>query len=63
MCSQSSGVVAGTDVAAMTIHALLDLSPDMEYKLDFSKGNAKTAALMSLDVLFIDEARPLGICL
>ena len=61
MCSQSSGVVAGTDVAAMTIHALLDLNPDMESKLDFSKGNAKTAALMSLDVLFIDEARPLGI--
>ena len=42
----------------MTIHALLDLNPDMESKLDFTKGNPKTAALMSLDVLFIDEARP-----
>jgi len=55
-------VVAGTDVAATTIHALLDLNPDMESRLDFTKGNAKTAALMSLDVLFIDEARPLGRC-
>ena len=53
-----SRVVAGTDVAATTIHALLDLSPDMESKLDFTKGNPKTAALMSLDVLFIDEALP-----
>ena len=43
----------------MTIHALLDLNADMESKLDFTKGNPKTAALMSLDVLFIDEARPL----
>ena len=47
----------GTEVAATTIHALLDLNPDMESKLDFTKGNPKTAALMSLDVLFIDEAR------
>ena len=42
----------------MTIHSLLDLNPDMESKLDFTKGNPKTAVLMSLDVLFIDEARP-----
>ena len=41
----------------MIIHALLDLNPDMESKLDFAKGNPKTAALMSLEVLFIDEAR------
>ena len=40
----------------MTIHALLDLNPDMESKLDLSKGNPKTTALMNLDVLFIDEA-------
>ena len=39
----------------MTIHALLDLNPDMESKLDFTKGNPKTAALMSLEVLFVDE--------
>ena len=49
--------VTGTDVAATTIHALLDLNPDMESKLDFTKGNPKTAVLMSLDVLFIDEVR------
>ena len=44
-------------MAATTIHALLDLNPEMESKLDFTKGNPKTAVLMSLDVLFIDEAR------
>ena len=44
----------------MTIHALLDLNPDMESKLDFTKGNLKTAALMGLDVLFIDEAGPVS---
>ena len=41
----------------MTIHALLDLNPDMESKFDFTKGNPKIAVLMSLDVLFIDEVR------
>ena len=50
-------MLAGTEVAATTIHALLDLNPDMESKLDFTKGNPKTAVLMSLDVLFIDEVR------
>ena len=49
--------VTGTEVAAMTIHALLDLNPDMESKFDFTKGNPKIAVLMSLDVLFIDEVR------
>ena len=44
-------------MAATTIHALLDLNLDMESKLDFTKGNPKTAVLMNLDVLFIDEAR------
>ena len=44
----------------MTIHALLDLNPDMESKFDFSKGSPTTAALMSLDVLFIDEAGPVS---
>ena len=51
-------MLVGTEVAATTIHALLDLNPDMESKLDFTKGNPKTAVLMSLDVLFIDEVRP-----
>ena len=50
-------MLVGTEVAATTIHALLDLNPDMESKLDFTKGNPKTAVLMSLDVLFIDEVR------
>ena len=50
----------GTEVAATTIHALLDLNPDMESKLDFTKGNPNAAALMSLDVLFIDEAGPVS---
>ena len=63
LCCYLEGIAAanveieGTDVAATTIHALLDLNPDMESKLDFTKGNPKTAALMGLDVLFIDEAR------
>ena len=51
-------MLVGTEVAATTIHALLDLNPDMESKLDFTKRNPKTAVLMSLDVLFIDEVRP-----
>ena len=51
-------MLAGTEVVATTIHALLDLNPDMVSKLDFTKGNPKTAVLMSLDVLFIDEVRP-----
>ena len=47
--------IEGTEVGAQTIHALLDLNTELESKLDFTKDNAKTAALMSLDVLFIDE--------
>ena len=47
--------VTGTEVAATTIHALLDLNPDMESKLDFTKGNPKTAVLMALEILFVDE--------
>ena len=60
MCLTRVLTKTGTDVAATTIHALLDLNPDMESKLDFTKGNPKTAALMSLDVLFIDEAGPVS---
>ena len=48
-------MLVGTEVAATTIHALLDLNPDMESKLDFTKGNPKTAVLMALEVLFVDE--------
>ena len=42
--------IEGTDVGAQTIHDLLDLNTELESKLDFTKGNAKTAAPMSLDV-------------
>ena len=49
--------IEGTDVAAQTIHALLDLDYELQCKIDFAKlGNPKTSALMSLDVMFIDEA-------
>ena len=48
-------MLVGTEVAATTIHALLDLNPDMESKLDFTKGNPKTAVLMALEILFVDE--------
>ena len=47
--------IEGAEVGAQTIHALLDLNTELESKLDFTKDNAKTAALMRLDVLFIDE--------
>ena len=49
--------IEGTEVAAQTIHALLDLDYELQCKIDFAKlGNPKTSALMSLDVIFIDEA-------
>ena len=48
--------IPGTDVNAITIHNLLDLDGDLQTKLDFAKlGHPKVAALMSLEVLFIDE--------
>ena len=56
----SSLTSTGTEVAAMTIHSLLDLNTDMESTFDFTKGKPKTAALMGLDVLFVDEARPVS---
>ena len=47
---------SGTDVQATTIHALLDLDCELKTKLDFAKpGHPKVAALMALEVLFIDE--------
>ena len=48
--------IEGTDVAATTIHAMLDLDCELESKLDFAKlGHPKVESLMSLDVLFLDE--------
>ena len=50
--------IEGTDVAATTIHAMLDMDTDLKTKLDFAKvGHNKVAALLALEVLFIDEAR------
>ena len=48
--------IPGTVVNAITVHNLLDLDGDLQTKLDFAKlGHPKVAALMSLEVLFIDE--------
>ena len=50
--------IEGTDVAATTIHAMLDMDTDLKTKLDFAMvGDNKVAALLALEVLFIDEAR------
>ena len=46
----------GTDVQASTIHALLELDYDLKSKLDLAKTeHPKVAALLALEVLFIDE--------
>ena len=48
--------IDGTDVSASTIHAMLDLDTDLKSKLDFAKqSHDKVAALMALEVLFVDE--------
>ena len=48
--------LVGTDVQATTIHALLELDYDLKSKLDLAKtGHPKVAALLDLEVLFIDE--------
>ena len=48
--------IEGTEVSASTIHAMLDLDTDLKSKLDFAKlSHDKVAALMALEVLFIDE--------
>ena len=48
--------IEGTDVSATTIHAMLDLDCELKTKLDFAKlGHPKVQALMSLEVLFLDE--------
>ena len=48
--------IDGTDVSASTIHAMLDLDTDLKSKLDFAKqSDDKVAALMALEVLFVDE--------
>ena len=48
--------VEGTDVAATTIHALLELDGELHSRLDFSRlDDEKVALLMSLKVLLLDE--------
>ena len=49
-------LLLGTDVQASTIHALLELDYDLKSKLDLAKTeHPKVAALLALEVLFIDE--------
>ena len=46
----------GTDVQASTIHSLFELDYDLKSKLDLAKTeHPKVAALLALEVLFIDE--------
>ena len=48
--------VENTDVAATTIHALLELDGELHSRLDFSRlDDDKVALLMSLQVLLLDE--------
>ena len=48
--------IEGTEVAATTIHAMLDLDCDLKCKLDLTKlGDPKVKSLMSLEILFLDE--------
>ncbi len=47
----------GADVAASTIHNMLELDNEYASKLDFTQlANPKVAALMSMQVLLLDEA-------
>ena len=48
--------LVGTDVQASTIHSLFELDYDLKSKLDLAKtDHPKVAALLGLEVLFIDE--------
>ena len=48
--------LVGTDVQASTIHSLFELDYDLKSKLDLTKTeHPKVAALLALEVLFIDE--------
>ena len=49
--------IEGCDVSACTLHYAFDLDASTKSKLDFAKlSNTKVAQIMSLDVLFMDEA-------
>ena len=46
--------IEGTDVCALTLHALFDLDAELQSRLDLTKlDNEKTKQLMSLDVLLL----------
>ena len=48
--------IEGTDVAATTLHALLQLDGELHTKLNFGKlDDPKVALLMQLEVLLLDE--------
>ena len=54
--STQNHYLLGTDVQATTIHALLEHDYDLKSKLDLAKtGHPKVAALLALEVLFVDE--------
>jgi hypothetical protein len=55
--------VEGTDVAATTLHALLDLDGELHSRLDFSKlDDNKVAYLMVLELLLLDEVGGRLVC-
>ena len=48
--------IEGTDVSALTLHALFDLDGELQSRLDIAKFDCeKVKQLMSLDVLLLDE--------
>ena len=50
--------IEGTDVCAMTLHALFDLDGELQSRLDFANmSNEKTKQLISLDVLLLASRR------
>ena len=50
--------IEGTDVCAMTLHALFDLDGELQSRLDLTNiSNEKTKQLISLDVLLLASRR------
>jgi len=48
--------IAGTDVAASTLHSLFDLDVELKTKLDLSKvEHEKVKSLIKMQVLLLDE--------
>ena len=50
--------VAGTDIAATTLHALFEFDGDLQTKLDFARTDSKKVnRLIEMQLLLLDEAR------